>query len=74
MNDREVFVSWNGATEVGKRGVQGSRGSGMDFEAVVEVNRTGFETSVNVYCKKWLFVMAVALDASSAEIGFTWTI
>lgn len=69
--DGEVFVTWNGATEVKKWRVQGSRGPGSEFEAVVEVDKTGFETSVSVYCEKWQFVRAVALDASGAELGLT---
>lgn len=69
--DDEIFMSWNGATEVKLWRIQGSRGSGIDLEVVMEVEKTGFETSVSVYCEKWVSVRAVALDASGAELGVT---
>jgi hypothetical protein len=67
----EVFLSWNGATEVKKWRIQGSRGTGVDLQAVVEVEKTGFETSVRVYCEEWHLVRGLALDGSGAELGVT---
>ena len=69
MVDGELFMSWNGATEVKKWRIEGSRGIGMDLEAVIEVDKKGFETIVSVYCEKWLFVRAVGLGASGEELG-----
>lgn len=67
----DIFMSWNGATEVKQWQIRGSQTTGMNFEPVLEVNNTGFETSVSVYCDKWLFVKAVALDAAGVELGVT---
>ena len=69
--ESELFLSWNGATEVKKWRVQGSRGTGMDLEAIVEVEKTGFETIVSVNCGKWHLVRAMALDGSGEELGAT---
>lgn len=76
--DLDVFVSWNGATEVAAwvvrgvvvRGTNASMVNG-DGEVLARSRRTGFETKLTVGSFGLWYLWVEALDAAGAVIGTT---
>ncbi|PYH46281.1 arylsulfotransferase family protein [Aspergillus saccharolyticus JOP 1030-1] len=74
--DFEVYryraaVSWNGATEVARWGLEGANGNGGDgghdvFERIVNVSKAGFETAISIPedAVAYRFLRVVALNAT----------
>ncbi|TEY45985.1 hypothetical protein BOTCAL_0324g00040 [Botryotinia calthae] len=74
-----VYVSWNGATEVRKwvlEGAKTDRGEGgeEEFQMVAEVQKSEFETEILFQRKAWCWVRVVALDGEGVklETSKTW--
>lgn len=70
----EVYVSWNGATEVSSWRLQSanSRGGDDDFITVQELERTGFETAFRLDDnddKTHRYLRLVALDKGGVVLG-----
>ncbi|KAB8300458.1 hypothetical protein EYC80_000629 [Monilinia laxa] len=69
----KVFVSWNGATEVKRWILEGSRSEGgkigqEGFQVVVEVEKTGFETKILFHKRAWCWVRVVAVDGEGVRL------
>ncbi|KAF8850842.1 hypothetical protein BDZ45DRAFT_167713 [Acephala macrosclerotiorum] len=70
----EVYVSWNGATEVAKWRLQSAESPDADdgeFMVVEELLKNGFETAFMFDGVEDHFVRAIALDATGNVLGVT---
>jgi len=69
--DGEMYVSWNGATEVKEWALKGLNEAGAELGVgeVVKVEKAGFETRVKVDCQRWKYVKAVAVDIDENILG-----
>ncbi|RAL67368.1 hypothetical protein DID88_008123 [Monilinia fructigena] len=69
----KVYVSWNGATEVKRWILEGSRSErgkiGKEgFQVVFEVEKTGFETKILFHKRAWCWVRVVAVDGEGVRL------
>lgn len=72
----EVYMSWNGATEIANWVLQASANKDMNAhpKSILDISMTpksGFETKAKVDCKKWPFVRAVAVDSKGLKLGMS---
>ncbi|KAF7893497.1 uncharacterized protein EAF02_001035 [Botrytis sinoallii] len=68
-----VYVSWNGATEVRAwvmEGAKTGRGEGGEekFQMVAEVKKSGFETKILFQRKAWCWVRVIAIDGEGVKL------
>ncbi|CAG7978213.1 unnamed protein product [Penicillium nalgiovense] len=74
VTPESVFVSWNGATEVAEWRVEAWDGENlrnMNFTAVDQVPRTGFETEIPLTSKVDSFFRVRAIDSNGESLGVT---
>ncbi|TGO40719.1 hypothetical protein BHYA_0033g00730 [Botrytis hyacinthi] len=68
-----VYVSWNGATEVrgwvleGAKTDRGEEGE-EEFQMVAEVQKSGFETRILFQRKAWCWVRVIAIDSEDVKL------
>ncbi|CZR56353.1 uncharacterized protein PAC_06241 [Phialocephala subalpina] len=70
--DGDIYMSWNGATEVANWAIQSSNDGGVEVHSLIDVElvpKTGFETKASLHCRRWKYVRAVAVDAKGQQLG-----
>ncbi|TGO22731.1 hypothetical protein BPAE_0157g00180 [Botrytis paeoniae] len=67
-----VYVSWNGATEVRGWALEGAKTDGgggkEEFQMVAEVQKSGFETKILFQRKAWCWVRVFAIDGEGVKL------
>ncbi|KAF7904701.1 hypothetical protein EAF00_002035 [Botryotinia globosa] len=68
-----VYVSWNGATEVKGWVLEGAKtargeGSEEEFQMVAEVQKSEFETRILFQRKAWCWVRVIAIDGEGVKL------
>ena len=76
MIDDDVYVSWNGATEVVSWELQGSKAltdEDQDFVEIDWVQKEGFETTLQLPDDRdaYIYLRAAALDGKGKALGYT---
>ncbi|RDW89685.1 hypothetical protein BP6252_01717 [Coleophoma cylindrospora] len=71
VDGTQLFVSWNGATEVKTWRVQGAQERGQKLEDIEDFAKEGFETSTEIDWSTYCFVRALAFDSEGNELGAT---
>lgn len=74
--DGEVYVGWNGATEVKEWALKGLNEARVELGAdeVVKVEKADFETRVKVDCQRWKYVKAAAVGIDGNILGESRTV